>query len=255
MLSRDDAAMLTNEPPGGVRDPLRERLDEIYVPLMLRAEQLLEAEARVPEVLDERTSAPAGDLARQCLACIRAIDEVHRVEKKPFLDSCRIVDAWRRDLSLPLQTMVDGLRARHNRWQAELAKRERERLAEEAARKAAEAKALEDAGKAASAEEARAEALSLAVQAETTPVSDLVRERTPMAGTLTAREEVHWQITKPTDAVCFLADLIPEDEIERALREWCRRHGGVHGVKNMLTQNPEPILGVKLWVGPNAQYR
>jgi hypothetical protein len=251
----NDTALLPNEPPGGIRDPLRERLDEVYAPLMHRAEQLLEAEARVPGELDERTSAPAGDLARQCLACIRAISEAHRVEKQPFLDSCRIVDAWKRDLSLPLQTMVDGLRARHNRWQAEVARRERERLAEEAARKAAEAKALEDAGKAASAEEAHAAAMLLAAQAETAPISDLVRERTPMAGTLTAREEVHWQITKPTDAVCFLAHLIPEEAIERALRDWCRLHGGVHGVKNLLTENPEPILGVKLWVGPNAQYR
>jgi hypothetical protein len=250
----NELAILSNEPPGGVADPLRERLDEIYQPLADRQQQLIRAEPRIPEVFDDDSVLLAGDLARQARACVVQVEKAHKVEKAPFLRSCQTVDGWRRDLADPLNRMIETIRLRAKRYQDRKAAAERARLAAEARRKEEEAEKLRKAGRAALAVEAEHEAAEARKHAAA-PTSELVRARTPMAGLVTVRElPPSVEITDKILAVNTLAELIDHDAVVKAARLWAKQHGR-EKLKRKLERGEQPLAGVRFTLDTSAEFR
>src|SRR5690606_15040891 len=177
-----------NRPPADA-DPLAERLRETYAQLHQRAEQLLEAEARLPDSLTEDTVGRVSDFVGQTKACIKAAEQAHKTEKEPFLSAGRTVDGWLRGIKDPLSDLARRVEARITAYLRAREEEERRRLAEEARRLAEEAEAREAQGDQAQAKEVRAEARELREEARHGKPADLVRTHTGMGNVATLRTQ------------------------------------------------------------------
>lgn len=149
---KDPTLRGSNNPPTDA-NPLRERLLETAAGLVVRAGELLAAEARLPAITDDEASGKASDFVKMVHAAWKAADSDREREKEPYLAGGRTVDGfYKKEIIDPLDGLkrrVQGkitvyLRAKEAEERARREATEREARAVEAElRKAAEKRAAE----------------------------------------------------------------------------------------------------------------
>ena len=241
-----------NQPPTDV-DPLAERLPEQYRHLHERTSKLVEAEARLPDSLTDETVGKVSDFARQIKAVIRAAEDAHRTEKADYLEKGRICDRWLGSIKAPLGDLAARVEARVTAYMRAKEAEERQRRQEEARRLAAEAKALAAAGDKGQAKEVRAEAKDLREEARNASAADLTRISTGMGGVVTARSPIEFEIKDKQAAAAALWQLIDFDAIQKAAREYKRRHKDE--LRGMIEAKNQPVPGVRFFIDTKAMIR
>ena len=244
-----------NRPPLDA-DPLLERLNETHGDIRSRAEELAEAESRMPAVGDDKTETALTDYARQLSDCARWIDEVHKAEKAPFLSAGRVVDGWKNALLGTLQPIQVRVRAKLDAWIKEKDRRERERLRAEAAKLAAEARERTGSDPSGAAT-AQSEAAALRDAARHASAADLTRRHTGTGGVLSAKTSVGHEIVDAQDAAISLWRYFDDDAMEKAVRAWVREHDRNGALKDQLVAHPrkQPLAGVRLFIERKANVR
>lgn len=148
-----------NNPPSEI-EILKETLAERNAKALNRAKSLNEAAGRVPdEVKDQATADKITDLEKLIGTCLKALDDGHEAEKKPFLTMGRVVDDFFRDPRVTLEAAKKRIKGIQTRFLVDKESAERKRrLAEEEKRRQEAAvtlqaaQKLEGEGKAAAAE-------------------------------------------------------------------------------------------------------
>lgn len=214
-----------NRPPADA-DPLLERLSEQHADIKERADQLLEAEARLPDSLTDATVGAVSDYVRQIKACAKWADDTRKAEKEPFLVAGRTVDGWAARLIEPLKAAAKRAEGRVAAFLRARELEERRRMREEAERLAAEAKALRAAGDRQQAQEIRAEARDLREHARDAKAADLVRTHTGMGGVSTLQTVWEFQILD-LDRIDLetLRPHLAVEALEKAIRAYIRAGG------------------------------
>lgn len=136
-----------NRGPIDEADALRERLAEEHAAITKRANELLDALTRLPEVRDDEAAGKVSDYIKLVAACHKEAEGRRVSAKEPFLQSGRAIDGWfkqitdalagaKTEASRPLTrylTEKEAVRRREAEEQARLAREESERKAREAA--------------------------------------------------------------------------------------------------------------------------
>lgn len=215
-------------------DALRQRLAEDNAALIRRHDDLIGAEERLPDIVDDDSAGRVADYVKQATACAKALDGSRVAAKEPFLEGGRNVDGFFKRYTDGLGTLKRRVEAKLSIYLRDKADRERRareeeaRQSAEAARKAeAEAMALADAAKVTTAQADAA--LDTAVQAQTVArvaekaaaaaPADLARTRGDFGSLATLRRE--WTFKDMDRAELDLEALrahIPTDALEKALR-------------------------------------
>lgn len=155
-----------NNPPSEI-DIVGQNAQRLYGDILARADQLAEAEARMPtEIDDDETSGKVGDYIKQITANMKALDAARVGEKEPYLVKGRAVDGFFKRYTDKLKGIKDRVSIEHGRYIKAKEDREREverkrreeeaerlradaaeklRIAEEEKRKADEARAAAEA--------------------------------------------------------------------------------------------------------------
>lgn len=223
---------------------LQSDLAERYGATMTRAQDLLDAAMRVPDVIgDDETAGKVGDFIKQVMACMKNAEAARVKEKEPHLASGRTVDAWFKKITDQLDGTKRGIEKRLTVWlrekeAAERAAREEaariEREAAEAARREAMAaeQAIKDAAsmdEAIAAEErrkkAQADADKAAREAEA-KAAELSRNRGDMGSVSSLR--TFWDfadLDRMTLALEPLRSHLPADALEKAVRSYIKAGG------------------------------
>jgi hypothetical protein len=142
-----------NRPPPDA-DPLRERLQSDHADLCSRADELLAAVERAPEVVNEDNAGAVGDFIKQLTGHRKTLDATRVNEKEPYLAGGRGVDGFFRPMMDKLDTAKKAIESRLSAYlrakEAE-ERRKREEVArrarEEQQRRAAEAAKLAQAAR------------------------------------------------------------------------------------------------------------
>lgn len=214
-----------NRPPEDA-DPLADRLAEEHVALLARKRDLLDAEARLPLVIDEDSCGKVSDFVRQIQGCIKAAEQAHKTEKEPFLTAGRTVDAWLSSIKTPLAELKVRAERRVGTFLAAKEEAERKRREEEARQLAAQAREMAAEGDKAGAREVRAEARDLREEARNAKPADLVRTHTGMGGTATLKAPwVHEIIELAKVDLEKIRPYLPPAAIEQACRAFVRAGG------------------------------
>lgn len=122
---------------------LRERLADEERDLIKRRDELVGAEARLPEIADDAVAGRVGDYIKLLSAATKAAEARRVARKEPFLAASRAVDGWYRGLVDPLTAIKGRVERKLTTFlQAKEAARRREEAAE-AERLRAEAAARE----------------------------------------------------------------------------------------------------------------
>lgn len=122
-----------NQPPDDMT-LLREHLAARHLDLRSRADQLLAAEARVPEINDDDQAGKVGDLVRLVTAATQAAEAKRKEEKEPHMAAGRAVDGFFKEITEPLDSLKTRISRRLTAYLTAKAERER-RAREEEARK------------------------------------------------------------------------------------------------------------------------
>lgn len=191
-------------------------LKGIHHRLITRRDELIGAEARLPELPADKDSPDAEravtEYARQISACSKTADTERVSAKEPYLDGGRRVDAFFKAIIEPLGTLSLRINTKLTAYKRGVEKRERDRLAAEA--KAAEAAAVDDAS------------LAKAIEAEEltkAPSTDLTRTRTQYGASSSLshfadfkdvdRDQLSWGMLK---------EHFTDDAINSAIRSYLR---------------------------------
>ena len=114
---------------------IRDNLDEKHRALLNRADQLLEAEDRVPpEINDDDQAGKVGDLVRLITAAVQAAELARKTEKEPHMAAARTVDGFFKEVSEPLEALKLRVSRRLTAYLTAKAERERRAREEEARR-------------------------------------------------------------------------------------------------------------------------
>lgn len=249
---------LTNNPPADA-NPLRDRLAEDSAALLARRDELLDGATRVPATIgDDETAGKVADFIKLTTACMKNAEATRVARKEPFLESGRIVDAFYKAVTDPLDKMKRGIEGRLTVWQRAKAEEERrvraeaERVAREAAEAAAEAarlaeraandeaqlqRAIEAAERA---KQAQADAV-VAERAATVKPAELSRTRGEVGAVASLR--TFWDFTdldRDTLDLEALRQHVPADALEKAVRSYVKAGGrqlrGVRIFENTATR-------------------
>jgi len=230
-------------------EALRLRLAEDHAKIVARAQELLAAEARIPDIVDDDTAGRASDYVRQVTACSKALELARVGEKEPFLESAHAVDGFFNKfidaLAPPSKKAADCVKRRVltklDAYLLDKADRER-RLREDEARQArmaaakAEADAMALAEKAAVSTAEANEALDVAVQAGAVAAkaekaaaakpADLARTRGDFGSLATLRREWTFKdLDRDKIDLEALRQHLSLEAIERALRSFIKAGG------------------------------
>lgn len=239
------ADRLHNNPPPDllVGDALREKLADANQDLLDRADALLEAAVRVPQITDDDVAGKVSDFIKQLTALAKTVEARRTDAKEPYLEGGRNIDGFFKAISEPIlktKTGVERSLTTYLREKEERARRERmeqERIAREAAEKArkdAEEKAraaaddvaLNDAIEAErSAESAQAD-LVKAEQAANVKAAELSRTRGEYGSVSSLR--THWvfdDIDKATLDLETLRPFIAAEDLGKAVRAYIKAGG------------------------------
>lgn len=141
-MTMDGIAIGHNNPPSDA-EILRDRLADTYASLKGRADDLLGAASRVPEVIgDAETAARVTGFVKQVVACARAAETARVAEKAPFLAQGAAVDGFFKSIRAPLDDVKKVIEGRLTAFQRRVADEERRRREEDAARQREEAQRL-----------------------------------------------------------------------------------------------------------------
>jgi len=135
---------------------LRDMLSEQYRQPLKRAEELLAAVPRVPDITNDDDAGNAGDFVKQISASIKALEGSRIAEKEPFLQAGREVDGVFNGLKEKLERGKSDVSKKLTAYLNEKERAEREARAAEERRKAEEARKAEEERR--KAEQARREA-------------------------------------------------------------------------------------------------
>lgn len=210
---------------------IRDNLDEKHRALLNRADQLLEAEDRVPpEISDDDQAGKVGDLVRLITAATQAAELARKTEKEPHMAAARTVDGFFKEVTEPLDALKIRVSRRLTAYLTAKAERERRareeearRLREEAEKQAAAAAQVEAAAPAAAAivmEQALATEVQAAVAqraAEAKP-AELSRTRGDVGSV--ASLKTRWTgevVDRAALDVAALAPYIPAAALQTAL--------------------------------------
>jgi hypothetical protein len=205
-----------------LNDALRSRRDEVVSALRMTAEM-------VTEIEDDELLGEVAENVRMASAFSRTCDERRTVNKRPFLDGGRAVDAWFKQFVLPLddarfpcQRLMDNYGAR---------KLARERAAAEAVWAAAAAEAEAATAYAAAALDAgrpAGEALDRAATAQAAAAAaqgwvdarpaELTASRGAYGAAVSVRETWYWEITD-ADAVPKSLMMVDPEKVKLAGKE------------------------------------
>ena len=255
----DDLPRIGDNKAPADANPLLERLTEEAAPLAKRRDELLAACDRAPASIgDDETAGKIADLIKLITACSKNAEATRVSRKEPFLESGRLVDSFFKKITDPLDKAKKSVEARLTLWQRIKADDERwrreeaERLAREAAQKAAEAqRAAEQAMRdqasletALRAEEAAKQAAADAVVAERAAAAkpaELSRTRGDVGAVASLR--TFWDFTDLDRATLDLEKLrehLPADALEKAVRSYIKAGGreltGVRIFENTATR-------------------
>lgn len=238
-----------NMPPADA-DPIRDRLDEDYISLATRQEELLAGLERAPDTVeDKETCSKMIDFVKQLKLTAKQADGYREDEKKPYLEGGRTVDAYFKTKAAPLLEAAKKLEGRITIWQRKVAEEERKRRLEEERLAREEQERLEreaqEAADAATTEEGLDDAIAaeeVAEQAKTETESaekasnaastDMSRARTD-SGT-TASLSTFWNFRSLDMANIDLEALRPhinQDTIEKAIKAAIR--AGARDIKGV----------------------
>ncbi len=228
---------------GGISpaEALRIRLAEDNQPLVKRQGDLVEAEARLPEITDDDSAGKVADFVKQVTACSKALDTARVGAKEPFLDGGRNVDGWFKKLTDPLgglKRRVEDKLGVYLREKADKERRTREaeakRLADEAAAREAETMKLAEVegvtpevadaslDQTIAAQITAAQALTAA---EVKP-AELARTRGDFGALATLRREWTFEaLDRATLDLEALRPHLPADGLEKALRSFIKAGG------------------------------
>jgi hypothetical protein len=241
----DIAGIGSNHPPRDLLtgDALREKLRDENNALLARADELLEAAARVPDITDEGLAQKASDFIKQLMALHKAAETARVGAKEPYLEGGRGVDGFFRAITDPIATakvtverkLTKFLRAKADRErrereeQARLAREEEDRKrreAEEAAQKIRDEQSLAQAieaekqAKVAEADVTKAENAAAAKPAE------LSRTRGEYGAVSSLRTSWTFRdLDRATVDLEMLRHHIPADGLEKAVRSFIRAGG------------------------------
>lgn len=229
-----------NQGPQDDQEALRERLAEQHAAIRRRADELIAAESRLPEIADDDAAGKAGDYIKMLTAAAKAADGARVAEKEPFLAGGRTVDGWFQKLREPLDQVkrrVESRLSAYLRAKADRERREREEQAriakEESERKEREALAAASLpvsaafgdAKVDQAIQAQAAATAAQKSAEAKP-ADLARTRGDMGAVATLRQEWTFDgLDRDQIDLESLRPHLPIDAIEKALRSYVKSGG------------------------------
>lgn len=141
-----------NQPPSD-EAVLEQRLSENSAAVLERAMGLVEAADRIPAELDEESAQKATDFISQINSCAKALEKARTDEKEPFLKSGKIVDAFFKKFSSPLeiakakaQKPLNAYTQKKREEERKAREEEEERRRKEAEERLAAARLLEGAG-------------------------------------------------------------------------------------------------------------
>jgi len=149
---------------GHNKAPLREMLQETYSRHLARAEELIAAVDRVPEIDDDETLGKAGDLVKQVSACAKTLEASRVAEKEPFLQAGREVDGVFNGVKDRLEKGKTAVLKKQTAYLNEKARKERDEREAEERRLAEQARRADEERR--KAEQARREAEERARRAE-----------------------------------------------------------------------------------------
>lgn len=161
-----------NQPPSD-EAILEQRLRDNNAAVLSRAEELAAAADRIPAELDDEEARKATDFISQINSCAKALDKVRTDEKEPFLKGGRIVDAFFKRFSSPLeiakakaQKPLNTYTQKKREEERKAREEEEERRRKEAEERLAAARLLEGAGMDRQAEAALQSAIASEQQAD-----------------------------------------------------------------------------------------
>ena len=235
----EPAYNLSNNPPDELA-LLRERLEESNAPLLKRAEELLAAADRLPEIDGDATAGKVADYIKLVGAAIKTGETARTSAKEPHLAAGRAVDtffkarvtdpldALKRNVERRLTAYLQAKEAERRRAAEEEARRVREE-SEARARAAQEAEARGATHEAAAAMDAavakEAEANSAAEQAAAKP-SELSRTRGEVGSVASLRQVWKGEIVSRQDLdIEALRPYLPIAALETALNGFVKAGG------------------------------
>lgn len=234
-----------NNPPADLLlgPALREKLEEENQDILDRADQLLEAATRIPEITSDDIAGKVGDYIKQLTALNKTAETRRTAAKEPYLEGGRNVDGFFKAITDPVADVKSRVSHKLTVFEREkeaAARRKRieeERLAREAAEKARleaeeKAKTASDAASldAAIASERAAEVaaadLAKAAQAAEVKPAELSRTRGEYGSMTSLRTEwVFEDIVRADLDLEQLRPYLPTDGLEKAIRAFIKAGG------------------------------
>jgi hypothetical protein len=239
----------SNNPPADA-NPLLDRLTAEAATLTKRRDELLAACERVPDIDSDEIAGKVADLMKLVSACTKNAEAARVDRKEPFLASGRLVDAFYRKITDPLDKAKARVAMKLTIYQRAVADAERrrreeaERLAREAAAEAARtAREAEEAMRTQAGLDAAVEAAERARVAQADAVAaekaaavkpaELSRTRGDVGAVASLR--TFWDFTdldRETLDLETLRQHLPADALEKAVRAFIKAGGReLRGVK------------------------
>lgn len=164
----DMAPIGHNLPPHiPTQDEITDALRLEHMNLMERRNELVDAEARIPDINDDQVAGKVSDYIKQITECSKSADKHRVASKEPYLAGGRAVDGFFKAISEPLDSVKKRTERKLGEYLREKEARERR------AREEAERKAREEAERAR--REAEEAAARLASEADLTDAVDAER--------------------------------------------------------------------------------
>ncbi len=229
MTTQQAAAGIGDNLPPDPMDPeqIKIRLDEKHAKIFARTDELKASVAKMPdEIEDEAMAAKFTDTGAMVNACRKAAEAARVVEKAPFLDGGRQIEAHFRTPLALLDALKKQISRKLTDFQIKKEREERRRLEQQRQQaEAAAAKAEEEAENEIDLEEAvaaedEAHAAAKATEAST---ADLSRSRGEYGGVASLRKT--WTFTIENRGKIPLERLRPyltDDAIDKAIRSLIR---------------------------------
>lgn len=243
-----------NNPP-----PLREILAERFARTSMEIDQLAKrADGAPKKVVDDEQFGAVGDIAKDARTLSKSIEEKRKVEKEPFLQGGRDVDAFFGTLTDRVKRIADTLQARADEYARAKAAEERRKREEEARRLAAEEQRQREIAEreaernrptASAKHEDRAnyaqERAAAAAAGAEARAAELTRTRSAAGTVASARTSWDFEITDigkvPLDT---LRPFIKREHIEQAIRSFVR-----------INKDAVPLEGVRIFENVKANFR
>ncbi len=237
---------------------LKNKLAENNAKVMKRAEALIVAADRVPAAIgDQETSDKITDLEKQITVCIRALDDGHGNEKKPYLELGRVVDAFFFDPKKTLEAAKKRVKMIQTKFLVDQEAVERKRRAdiaaqENAAREVAlqEAAKLEEAGKKSQADVVLEKAIRHDEDAA------FFEDASAQRGVAVAASKGEMTGARTSLRYTTVAEIEDYEKIDlNLLKPYFKREDVQKALNTALKFKAATIAGVKVWEKPEATTR